>query len=413
MRTCSLVWQCRTKSVAYLIYRWLIALFFIAIVIDSMLETEEGSSTNFWLYFIYMTNWGVMLCMFTNILGAVLVTLWHFHPEYADKLLNLDSLTSPFVIYWGMHIISLVLSIVITIIYWSVLYDAAESSLNATNVLTHACNSIFMFIDLLIVAHPLRLLHIFLPVLFGSIFAIFSIIYHLCGGKNKKGQPYIYHVIDWNEPLSATLVVFGVVLLSCCIYMMLFTIYKLRIMVYRHVHKASYYLPTTTPNTSGIEKTENADLSKTVRGNGIQHSPSGISMVLGNFNTTTGYQNEAFTASSENISAGLRCNSEYAKIRGNLQLNADSCVICQGYKVIYNQYALEYGTKLVGCISLKKGGTTHLGLPVFASVARAKKATDRHATVIYVAPPGAAAAILEALEAEMSDCLQHQRCAIT
>jgi len=42
-----------------------------------------------------------------------------------------------------------------------------------------------MFIDLWIVAHPLRLLHIFLPVLFGVVFAIFSYIYHLCGGINK------------------------------------------------------------------------------------------------------------------------------------------------------------------------------------------------------------------------------------
>ncbi|XP_067630262.1 succinate--CoA ligase [ADP/GDP-forming] subunit alpha, mitochondrial-like [Eurosta solidaginis] len=71
-------------------------------------------------------------------------------------------------------------------------------------------------------------------------------------------------------------------------------------------------------------------------------------------------------------------------------------------KVLYKQHALEYGTKLVGCVSLKKGGTTHLGFPVFASVAGAKKATDRHATVIYVVPPGAASAILVALEAEIS-----------
>lgn len=78
-----LQWQSRTKSIVYLIYRWLIALFFTAVVIDSMLEKEEGSSTNFWLYFIYLTNWGVMLCMFTNLLGAILVTTWHFHPEYA------------------------------------------------------------------------------------------------------------------------------------------------------------------------------------------------------------------------------------------------------------------------------------------------------------------------------------------
>lgn len=118
------------------------ALFFTAVVIESMVDPDEGS--NFWLYFIYMTNWGIMMCMITNVYAAILVTIWHFHPEYAgeygkdhknlvfafkvykifaDKLLNLESLKSPFRIYWGMHITTLVVSIVITIIYWSILYD--------------------------------------------------------------------------------------------------------------------------------------------------------------------------------------------------------------------------------------------------------------------------------------------------
>lgn len=59
-----------------------------------------------------------------------------------------------------------------------------ESNLNATNILTHVFNSICMFVDLLIVAHPLRLLHMFLPVVFGIIYAIFSAIYQLSGGHN-------------------------------------------------------------------------------------------------------------------------------------------------------------------------------------------------------------------------------------
>ncbi|XP_037946246.1 succinate--CoA ligase [ADP/GDP-forming] subunit alpha, mitochondrial-like [Teleopsis dalmanni] len=102
---------------------------------------------------------------------------------------------------------------------------------------------------------------------------------------------------------------------------------------------------------------------------------------------------------------GIRANSQYNQTRLNLQLTADSRVICQGFTgkqgTFHSQQALEYGTKLVGGISPKKGGTTHLGLPVFASVADAKKATDPHATVIYVPPPGAAAAIIEALESEI------------
>lgn len=59
------------------------ALFFTAVVIESMVDPDEGS--NFWLYFIYMTNWGIMMCMITNVYAAILVTIWHFHPEYAGE----------------------------------------------------------------------------------------------------------------------------------------------------------------------------------------------------------------------------------------------------------------------------------------------------------------------------------------
>jgi hypothetical protein len=63
--------------------------------------------------------------------------------------------------------------------------------------------------------------------------------------------------------------------------------------------------------------------------------------------------------------------------------------------------AIAYGTQMVGGVTPKKGGTTHLGLPVFNTVADAKAATGCNATVIYVPPPFAAAAILEGVKAEL------------
>ena len=86
-------------------------------------------------------------------------------------------------------------------------------------------------------------------------------------------------------------------------------------------------------------------------------------------------------------------------------VNAATKVICQGFTgaqgTFHSEQAIAYGTRMVGGVSPGKGGSKHLGLPVFDTVADARAKTGADASVIYVPAPFAADAILEAIDAEM------------
>ncbi len=89
----------------------------------------------------------------------------------------------------------------------------------------------------------------------------------------------------------------------------------------------------------------------------------------------------------------------------SVMIDANTKVICQGFTgkngTFHSEQAIAYGTKMVGGTSPGKGGSTHLGLPVFDTVAEAREATGADASVVYVPPPGAADAICEAIAAEI------------
>ncbi len=86
-------------------------------------------------------------------------------------------------------------------------------------------------------------------------------------------------------------------------------------------------------------------------------------------------------------------------------INKDTKIITQGMTgrtgTFHTEQALEYGTQMVAGVTPGKGGTTHLGLPNFDTVAEAKHATGATVSVVYVPPPFAADSILEAIDAEM------------
>src|SRR5262245_10661638 len=89
----------------------------------------------------------------------------------------------------------------------------------------------------------------------------------------------------------------------------------------------------------------------------------------------------------------------------SILINKHTKVICQGFTgtqgTFHSQQAIDYGTNMVGGVTPGKGGSNHLGLPVFNTVLEARERTGANASVIYVPPIYAMDSILEAIDAEI------------
>uniref|UniRef100_A0A336MIU4 CSON012951 protein n=1 Tax=Culicoides sonorensis TaxID=179676 RepID=A0A336MIU4_CULSO len=223
-------WQDCSKSNIFLIYRWLLACFFTSVVIYSIYAHINIYNNPFGYYFIYLTNLGIILCMICTLLGAILVTIWHFH--LADKANDNIEMPLIFKIYWSIHNTSMILSLLITLVYWTVIHTP-EKPLDVTNFFTHACNSIFMFIDFIIVAHPIRLMHVIWPLLAGLVYGLFTLIYYLAGGVDPEGNKWIYEVLDWSKPGVVMIVVAGIIVVILILHTIMFWIYRLRVYLYK------------------------------------------------------------------------------------------------------------------------------------------------------------------------------------
>ena len=101
----------------------------------------------------------------------------------------------------------------------------------------------------------------------------------------------------------------------------------------------------------------------------------------------------------------MACKAIDGSLAMSILVNRNTKVITQGMTgetgTFHTQQALAYGTQMVGGVTPGKGGTTHIGLPVFNTVAEAVEATGATRRVVYVPPPFAADSILEAIDAEV------------
>ncbi|XP_026759113.1 protein rolling stone-like [Galleria mellonella] len=207
-------WQNGHKpSTGYLIYRWLVFLTVICIGVASFAcqrlpRRYEGPPVkiNYFKWFIYFTNWGFMLIAIQSGLALAVVhryrkKAYNFSYEEDDVLTPRRSATPLLCrMYWLSHNVATDLAFVITLIYWTLVYDPKLHDINALNLLVHGGNSLLMVCELFVTAHPLRAAHALYGSAVGLAYGVFSAIYWALGGTDRFNLPAIYPSLNWDKP---------------------------------------------------------------------------------------------------------------------------------------------------------------------------------------------------------------------
>lgn len=194
-------WQPGEAPVPLLVMRLILASAALGILVWSV----TVSPTPTWL--VFLTNWGLVLVAMTTLNGLVLSCI-----ALCRKNMDGDGLPWFVSTYWFLFNVSVTIAIVITALYWILIYDPEpedpESHDLWLDIGTHAVNSLIMLAELLATRTPIRFLHLYQPLGMGLCYAAFSAIYYVAGGT-VNGFPYIYEVLDWRQAKRAGAIVGG------------------------------------------------------------------------------------------------------------------------------------------------------------------------------------------------------------
>lgn len=171
-------WQTREKSFVYLIYRWIIACFFIFSVITSIANATLCAQLH--VYYIYLTHWNLVFTMITSVWSACLVTRHHFNRLKLD-----GQMTKELKMFWFLSTSSNMYAYLVSMIYWCILYKTDLNKIDLNNIVVHATNSLVVLMNLAVVKQPERFGIFIYPLFCGCMFLFFSWLYPFLGGKNK------------------------------------------------------------------------------------------------------------------------------------------------------------------------------------------------------------------------------------
>ncbi|CAH0405236.1 unnamed protein product [Chilo suppressalis] len=157
--------------------------------------------------FIYFTHWGFLAIVLETGFSTAISAYAHFKRPI-DATFGLPWYVKT---YWVLYNVTIPVAFLITVFYWGILKTSGKIQKYAPNpvldVMLHGGNSVAMLMELVLSAHPSRLLHILQPLLFALAYLLFTVAYYFAGGLDPWGNAFIYPVIDWSKPQQTVIVV--------------------------------------------------------------------------------------------------------------------------------------------------------------------------------------------------------------
>ncbi|XP_037960965.1 protein rolling stone [Teleopsis dalmanni] len=218
-------WQRNTQvRIVYLFYRWITAITCLAALVCSLLDigrTDEHFENHYAKWWIYLTHWGLLFCTIQAWLGAWIVTQGMMVEREDFEIVRQAKKSRLHHLYWVLYTCATVYSFIITMCYWLLVHNPDTHKIDALNIMVHVLNSVIMLIDLAIVGHPIKMSHAYFTTGIGLTYAIFTGIYFLAGGTDRKNNTAIYPMLDWTKPgkaiiVTACAIIFVFVVHFCC-----------------------------------------------------------------------------------------------------------------------------------------------------------------------------------------------------
>ncbi|XP_071174422.1 protein rolling stone-like isoform X1 [Mytilus edulis] len=257
----------------YAVYRVTVAVLMVGwIVADLMYESQKFYHDRIWLYLVYATNWSFVLLVLSTCFHAVCVMFYTTRAASCVDRQSFEKMPPSLKLQWVLQNLGYNSAIVVTISYWSFIAFLDHTAILMTDMsrLKHTLNTVFVIFDLMISATPIRILHMFIPVMLGSIYSLFNALYFLNNGTILEGRHYAYNVLNWDHPQEAIITCMLCMIESVLSQIILYELYKFRRWIYSKTffgrendlpYSEMQSIMTETPKYSAMGKDQQPDFS--------------------------------------------------------------------------------------------------------------------------------------------------------